>query len=284
MRKELRVVVLACLAALVLVIPPAAQADDTTCGMEGNPAPFILPPGVHDNVVVPEGGHCWILGESGVIEIKGDVTAFPDSELLMRSVTVGGNVTALEDSFVRISALPGRTEIGGNVIGDKADYVELQFFGNIVHGNVHISGRGDVPAAAADFGTVICGVIMPNGSIEVEKLTVNFGIFVDNSFCSAPSFLSNGGIKVEDNYVLSGARLRVGEAQIANGNLHVFKNTGPGMKFVNNNNVSNGDIQCYENEDPFVGGPNIGRAPKSVIVSVFPLVVTAPNQCSGTSM
>jgi hypothetical protein len=196
----------------------------------------------------------------------------------MRQVFVGGNVTALADSVVRISALPRPTEIGGNVIGDKADYVELQFFGNIVHGNVHISGRGDVPAADADSGAVICGVIMPNGSIEVEKMTVNFGIFVDNMFCSAPSFLDNGSIKVEDNHVLSGATMRVGEAQIANGNLHVFKNTGPGTKRVNNNNVSTGDIQCYENEAPFVGGPNMGRAPNQP-----PPLMNGRNQCFGTS-
>jgi hypothetical protein len=277
MRARLRLLVLACLSALVLIIPPAAQADDTTCGMEGNPAPFILPPGVYENVVVPEGGHCWILGDSNTITINGNVTAFPDSDLFMRTVSVGGNVTALADSFVRISALPRPTEIGGSVIGDKADYVELQFFGNIVRGNIHISGRGDVPSAAADFGTVICGVRMPNGSIEVEKLTVNFGIFVDNKFCSAPSFLDNGGIKVEDNHVLAGAEMRVGEAQIANGNLHVFKNTGPGMKGVNNNNVSNGDIQCYENEDPFVGGPNMGRAPNQP-----PPLMSGRNQCFGT--
>src|SRR5688500_173754 len=47
-------------AALVLVLPPAAQADDTVCGTPGNPATVVLTGGPHDNVVVPEGGRCFI--------------------------------------------------------------------------------------------------------------------------------------------------------------------------------------------------------------------------------
>jgi hypothetical protein len=279
-------VAVACLAALVLVLvaAPVARADDTVCGVAGNPAPFILPPGVYDNIIVPKGGTCWILGDSATISIRGNVTAFQGSRLFMRQVGVGGNVKGLADSVVQISALPGRTEIGGNVVGEKTDYLELQFSGNIVRGDVHVTGRGRVPAADADVGVNICGLILPNGNIEVEKMTVaNFGIYVSNAFCSALTFVNNGTVKVEDNHILGNAVLDVGEQIIANGNLHVFKNTGPGMKSVQFNSVQNGDIQCYENENPFVGGPNQGRAPKSVFVTMFP-PVTAPNQCFGTSM
>lgn len=262
MRNKVGVAVLVCLAAVVLVIPPAAQADDTTC--------IGVISGVHDNVIVPEGASCLIEGPGTVI--KGNVTAFPRSDLLIQGgVDVGGNVTGLADSRVRIN----HTEVGGDVVGDKTNYLELNFTGNIVHGNIHVSGRGRVPDAEADLGVVICGAVLPNGNIEVEKMTVTFGIFVDNGFCSALLFVNNGSVKVEDNHVLPGARMSVGEAQLANGNLHVFKNTGPGLKEVNNNNVSKGDIQCYENDPPFVGGPNIGRAPNQP--------PPGRNQCFGTS-
>jgi hypothetical protein len=282
-----RRVAVACLAALALLVAaPVARADDTTCGVAGNPAPFILPPGAYDNVVVPEGGTCWILGDSATITIKGNVTAFPRSRLFMRQVGVGGNVTGLADSVVQMHALPGRTEIRGNVVGDKVDVLEVQFAGNIVHGDIHVTGRGLVPPAQADVGVHICGATLPNGSIEIEKMTISRFIRLDNMYCSAPNTLQNGGIKVEDNYVPAGVEgMHIGQAQIANGNLHVFKNRGDGPKTVMGNNVMNGDIQCYENDSPFVGGPNMGRAPKSVVVTSFPLpLVTAPNQCSGTSM
>jgi hypothetical protein len=100
-------------------------------------------------------------------------------------------------------------------------------------------------------------------------------------YCSAPNFVNNGNIKVEDNFLMAGEPLRIGVAQIANGNLHVFKNKGVIPKIVTNNNVTNGDIQCYENDPPFTGGPNTGRAPNQPPFMVPPL--TGQNQCSGTS-
>ena len=268
------------LAALVMV--PVAQANDTTCGVEGVPAPFILPPGNYDNVVVPEGGTCWILGDSATITIKGNVTAFPGSRLFMRQVPIGGNVTGLEDSIVQISGLPRPVEIGGDVVGDKVDLLEVQFAGNIIRGDIHVTGRGLVPAAQADIGVHICGAMLPNGNIEVEKMTISRFIRLDIAYCSVPNTLQNGSIKVEDNFIPAGVEgMHIGQAQIANGNLHVFKNRGGGPKTVTGNNVMNGDIQCYENEAPFVGGPNIGRAPKSPPLVIPP--VSGPNQCSGTS-
>jgi len=284
-RRMSRLAVACAAGVALLVAAPVARADDTICGVGGTPAAgIILPAGIYDNIVVPEDGVCWILGDSATITIKGNVTAFPRSRLFMRQVGVGGNVKGLADSIVQISALPGRTEIRGDVIGDKVDYLELQFSGNIVHGDVKVTGRGTVPAADAALGVNICGAVLPNGNIQIEKMTVaGFGIYVSNAFCSALTFVNNGTVKVEDNHILGDATLDVGEQVIANGNLHVFKNTGPGVKSVQFNSVENGDIQCYGNEAPFVGGPNVGHAPQSVFVSLFP-PMTAPNQCFGTSM
>ena len=267
--------VLACLA-VVLIIPPAAQADDTTCG--------VIAAGTHDNVIVPEGAFCLIQGPGTVI--KGNVTAFPRSSLLIQGgVEVHGNVIGLADSLVRLHAgLPIENIVRGNVLGDKVDGLELQFVGNVVHGDIHVTGRGVVPLTEADIGVHVCGARLLNGSIEVEKMTISRFIRLDNGYCSAPNFLDKGGIKVVENHVPPGVEgLWIGQAQIASGNLQVFKNTGGGPKTVVGNNVATGEIQCYENDPPFVGGPNMGKAPKSVPVFMMPLT-TAPNQCSGTSM
>jgi hypothetical protein len=266
--------VVACLAALALLVAaPVARAGDTVC--------IGVIAGTHDNVIVPEGASCLIEGPGTLI--RGNVTALADSDLLIQGgVVVRGNVKGLPDSIVSLLS----TDVGGDVIGDKTDVLNLPFMGNIVRGDIHVTGRGVVPLSEADVGVHICGVRMPNGNIEIEKMTISRFIRLDIAYCSAPNILENGSIKVEDNFIPAGVEgMHIGQAQIANGNLHVFKNRGSGPKTVMGNNVMNGDIQCYENDPPFVGGPNTGRAPKSVVVSSFPLpLVTAPNQCSGTSM
>jgi hypothetical protein len=47
----------AAILAFILLPAPAAQADDTRCV-------GVLPPGVYDNVVVPEGASCTINNKS----------------------------------------------------------------------------------------------------------------------------------------------------------------------------------------------------------------------------
>jgi hypothetical protein len=254
--RRTRLVVVACMAALALLVAaPVAQADDTVCGIAGNPAIIVvLTGGPYDNVVVPEGGRCYIQ----FAVIRGNVKALPDSLL-----TLVGN------------------EIGGNIIGDKADMVQVQQ--NTIGGDVHIKEGGPNTVEAAEV--LVGSNTLTSGDIVVQKMTIVKGLLVG---FTGENYVQNGNVTVEDNVILGGTSMSVDSQQIANGNLHVFKNTGPGAKSVMKNNVSpNGDIQCYENEDPFVGGPNQGRAPKSVIVPSFPPVfppTTAPNQCSGTSM
>ena len=38
----------------------------------------------------------------------------------------------------------------------------------------------------------------------------------------------------------------------------MFKNRGPGPKTVQGNTVR-GDLQCFENDEPFLGTPNVAR-------------------------
>jgi hypothetical protein len=257
--RRVRLVVVACAAGVALLVAaPVARADDTVCGIAGNPAIVVLTGGPYDNVVVPEGGRCFIQ----FAEIKGNVKALPDSLLTIV-----------------------QTEIGKNVLGDKADMVQVAG-GNTIGGDIHIKEGGPNTVEAQEV--LIGGNTIINGDILVQKMTIEKGLLVG---FTGQNLVQNGNVTVEDNVIVAGTLanqgLRVDSQQIANGNLHVFKNTGPGAKSVMGNNVMKGDIQCYENEDPFVGGPNTGRAPKAVPVFSFPPVFppkTAPNQCAGSSM
>jgi hypothetical protein len=248
LRTRLRVLILACLSSLVLVIPPVALADDFVCGIAGNPAPVTVTGGSFDNVVVPEGGRCF-----------------------MQFSEVRGNVTALPDSLLTII----RTNVGGNILGDKADMVQVAG-GNTIGGDIHIKEGGPNTVAAQEV--LIGGNTLTNGDIVVQKMKIEQGLLVG---FTGENYLPNGNVTVEDNVIVAGtapsAGMRIDSQQIAKGNLHVFKNTGPGAKSVMSNNVVNGDIQCYENEAPFVGGPNTGRAPNQP-----PPFMSGRNQCFGT--
>jgi hypothetical protein len=235
-----------------LVIAPAAQAGDTVCG--GTPTePAVLSGGPYDNVVVPEGRRCFI-----------------------QFAVIRGNVKALPDSFLTIV----QTQIGGNIIGDKADMVQVAG-GNTVGGDIHVKEGGPNLLDAQEVN--ITGNTLTNGDILVQKMRIAKGLLVGFGF--GGNDVRNGDVTVEDNVIVAGTDvsqgMRVHAQQIANGNLHVFKNTGPGAKSVMHNDVVRGDIQCYENEQPFVGGPNMGRAPNQPPV-VFP-PLTGKNQCIGTS-
>jgi hypothetical protein len=250
MEKKLRVVVLACLAALVLVIPPAAQANDTVCGIPGVPVPIVLTGGPHDNVVVPEGGRCFIQ----FAVIRGNVKALPDSLLTMVF-----------------------SEVGGNVLGDKADM--MQVFLNTIGQDIHVKEGGPNPLDAQEVN--VGGNQMLNGDILVEKMTIAKGLLVTGDFGGVNQVV-NGNVVVQENHSLpSNTQWSVDQNQIRNGNLHVFKNTGLVVKNVTRNVVTNGDIQCYENQPPFIGAPNAGRAPNQPPFMIPPL--SGHNQCVGTS-
>jgi hypothetical protein len=201
--------------------------------------------------VVPEGGFCFIQ----FAEIRGNVKALPDSHLLMVF-----------------------TDVGKNVVGDKADLVQVTLF-STVGGNIHIK-EGGPNLASAHQEVLICGVEMPDGNVLVEKMTISKGLLVTDAFCEGPNNVINGNVTIAENRILAGAPpgsgMYISSNQISNGNLHVLKNTGAGTKAVQNNRVVNGDIQCYENSPVFVGGPNAGRAPNQ------PPPLNGHNQCVGT--
>jgi hypothetical protein len=217
------------LAVPALVVTPGAAAGDTPC--------MGTLTGPHDNVVVPAGGACFI-----------------------NSAQIKGSVTALQGSTLHISS---NTTVHGNVLGDGASNVQIFGLGNVFHGDIQIT--------RATFAADVCGARLTHGNIQVEKSRV-FDILIGGARCAegfgAGNVLEKGNIKIEENFIMLGIRgLEV--LDNVHGNLQVFKNTGPGLKTVQGNQVRE-SIQCFENESPFIGGPNIARE--------------AQGQCSATPL
>jgi hypothetical protein len=233
--------------ALVLVLAPAAQAgSDIECNGS-------LPAGTYEgNIVVPSGRDCFLF-----------------------DVIVRGNVKALADAQVNVHT----STIYGNVEGDKADAVNVGY--STVHGNITSTEGGPAlrPALfncdlAPPFDNPcefqVVGTTVVNGNIHVAKVTGSVGAQSNDIQKGNVTFVEN--IIPADEIVFVWSNF----PKIA-GNLQVFKNTGPGGKFVFTNPVL-GVIQCYENDEPFVGGPNFGRAPDQP-----PPLLSGKNQCFGTS-
>jgi len=247
--RRTRRLAVACLATLALLFAaPATQADsDIECNGS-------LPPGVYEaNIVVPPGRDCFLFG-----------------------VTVHGNVKALADSQLNVYA---QSTIYGNIEGDRADAINVGI--STVHGNITATEGGPATRGAlfncdleppfdnpCEFQVVDTTVV--NGSIQVTKMTGSVGLQSSHN-------IRKGNVQFVDNFIPADEILFIWSNLGIAGNLQVFKNTGPGKKFVFQNAVS-GVIQCYENDPPFIGGPNFGRAPDQP-----PLFMTGKNQCLGTS-
>jgi hypothetical protein len=200
---------------------PPAKADNTECT-------GVLPPGTYDNIVVPKGETCFL------------------SNSIVR-----GNVRALENS--RLEARDNT--ILGNVMGNKADVVDLQSANpgvpDIVEGNIHIKQGNDL--------ALVCGQTLPSGNIHIEKFGPEAeGVGVgDDEFCpgvvgGGGNILEKGNVQVKDNTVAG--NLGVDQNQV-DGNVLVYKNSGPGNKTVAFNTVTK-NLQCKDNDPPFLVGPN----------------------------
>jgi hypothetical protein len=248
MKKSLLALLSISLILAALAVAPAVKADtDFECN-------FTLPAGTYEgNIVVPRGQECFLT-----------------------HVIVHGNVKALADSQLNIHD----STIYGNIEGDKADAVNVNI--SIVHGNITATEGGPAlrptllncsfvfpgPANPCEFH--VQGTTLVNGNIQVEKMT--------GSVFTTSNDIQKGNVQFVENIIPANENLFIWSnfPRIA-GNLQVFKNTGPGGKFVFANPVL-GVIQCYENDPPFVGGLNFGRAPDQP-----PPLMSGKNQCFGTS-
>jgi len=227
-----RFLVLLALAAssLVVVVGPSAAANDTEC--------VGALTGEFDNVVVPRELVC-VLTDSTV---HGNIKAFEGSALDVESSIVGGNITTLPDSRLAVSD----SEVGGGVYGDLAQFVRVR--GTTVHGDIEVVGRGPVPFAIAPG--VFINSVFTLGNIKVQKMTGDLVITGDN--------VIGHNLQVEDNFIPSAlGRLTVTSNEVGQ-NLQVNNNVGPGVKTVSGN-TAHESLQCFGNEDPFVGTPNVAR-------------------------
>jgi hypothetical protein len=170
-----------------------------------------------------------------------NVVVPPGATCTLLNAQVQGSVKALEDSELR----GGVNTVQGNVIGDKAEVVI--FNASTVRGNIEIKeGEDDNPGRDVDiFNTTV-----QEGNIKVEKMTGDITV--------EESHVLKGNIQIFEN-LISGTIfgldiIRSDTAQ----DLQVFKNKGPEPKTVTGNTVGQ-NLQCFENDPPFEGGPNTAQ-------------------------
>lgn len=224
------------------VSPRLAYAGSTTCT-------GVLT-GVHQNVVVPSGADCILTGAT----VTGNVQVMPAGSLL---ATAGPS---------------GPTTIGGNISGIHPEFV-LLVFATEVGGNLHVHGGDAGTTSGFDIGVTIGGnatIELNAGRTFVDAAMVGgqLNILKNTGGCVEVEFNTVGGhIRVEDNVipttvcpppplgiptVASGMSV---SSNMVSGHLQVLRNSGDGAKQVVSNTVVR-KLQCFDNDDPFVGGPN----------------------------
>jgi hypothetical protein len=116
---------------------------------------------------------------------------------------------------------------------------------------------------------VVLNVTVEEGNIQIERMQGD--VVVRSVGVLSPI---RGNVKVEDNFTPAGQFLTVDFSDVAQ-NVQVFKNTGPGSKFVLGNTVRE-SLQCFENAPPFIGGPNVAReAQGQCVAAPLPMAVAA---------
>lgn len=223
--RKLALCVLATATTLGVFSVPAV-ADDTECELG-------LPPGIYDNVVVPEGGQC----------------------ALSNSI-IRGNVKVLRGGVF----FSQNNRIAGNFQGDRPQWVGS--LGDTIGGNFSVTGATGSPGflfQGLSVNVFVCGTTMLNGNISVKKsLTGTIAVGSLLPECQGND-VANGNVKVEENFIPPSELLAVARNTVG-GNVQVFKNHGPGQKNVVEN-VVRGNLQCRRNDQPFLGGPNFaGKA------------------------
>jgi hypothetical protein len=210
---------------------PAAPASDTVC--------IGLVAGTHDNVVVPGGAVCHLLG-----------------------ATVRGNVKVLRDGALHID---GATAVQGNVQAtDQPRWISIPS-GNTFGGDIQVTGvTAGPPEGAPFFGprNLICSNTVRN-NIEILDTAagVNWSIGGTGAVpCGGAGLaIEEGNLLVQGNGGdLDIVRVTVGRALFAmpltlvtGGNLQAFKNVSVDISL----NRIRQNLQCKEN----VSSTNVGN-------------------------
>jgi hypothetical protein len=251
----------AVVALMALVLAAAALA---LVGLRAQPAQaqssgdfqctgFVLG-GVYQNVVVPPGASCDMIGST----VNGNVKALQDSRLSLHTATIQGNVQGDKAATVLVlfSTVRENIEIRDGAIDNPGD-TEVGICGTtVLVGNVHIEKM---------TGQVVVGGVDPDPSLFNQNPTlIKFAAppFRSIYFCNVGNNIQRGSLFLQENVINPDTQTpdfgvynnRVGLTD-ESGNLQAFKNTGTGVKDVEGNNVAE-NIQCKENATPFDGRPN----------------------------
>jgi hypothetical protein len=216
-----------------LVGAPTAAAGDTTC--------VETLTETYDNVVVPAGAHCHLLGA----RVKGNVLVLRDATLSIVSDPIGsgglglGNPTVVEGNVQAENARSlgiTASQVRGNVQvkGASEGMVSLLAF---IGGNIQVEGM------AGRLSLAISGI---GGGLEVTKSSgrIELGLIS-----------ITGSVKIADNVVPNTGAGMVLDSVRTSGDLKVLNNRGPGPKRVAGSIVA-GSLECFGNTATFVGGPN----------------------------
>lgn len=212
----------------LLVAAPPAYAGSTTCtGVITGP---------HDNVVVPSGADCFLSNA----QVKGNVQVMPGASLSIAGGfnTIGGNVHGIHSRFVVFTAT--LTRVGGNVH---------------IHGGDAGTTSGVVPPADVGIGGNATIELNAGRTLVVRtRVDGQLHIFRNTDTVAIRSSFVVGHVRVEDNTIPATAVMNV-EFNLVSGHLQVLRNSGDGAKQVVSNTVAR-KLQCFDNDPPFVGGPN----------------------------
>jgi hypothetical protein len=273
-----------------LTVTPAALAGDTPCI-------GALPPGTYDNVVVPEEGGCTLTssvvrGDVKVLRsavflsfnnvVAGNVKGERGSTVELNQTVVRGNVQSSEGNNLFLGPGAPGNQISGNVDADKTPLSMLS--GQSIRGDVTVSEagaftvvdstiRGGLKTTKVAFVSLanpqvgkgiqleegsgqvqICGARVDEGNLVVKGFTGPHVFVLGAPSCPALT-VAKGNLQVFDNTPTTG--LQVSGTDVAQ-NLQVLKTRGAGFKGVQNNRVGD-TIQCFDNDQPFGGGPNMAR-------------------------
>jgi hypothetical protein len=232
----------AAIAAAVLLLAPAApaRANDECVGVVT---------GVFERLVVPEGAFCTLTNS----HVLGDVQVFAGARLEVRETTVGGSVHGTRVQWVQML---DNTRVDGSVVINEA--VDPGASIVMLGGSVGASFKVAQSRAGVFFASEAGGDVWITGSsgsdINVSGTVRGHVLVADNTaaFINPSGAIVSGGLVVRDN--VAGDVLQVAANEVT-GDIAVMRNRGPAQKEVSGN-VINGNLECFDNDPPFVGGPN----------------------------
>jgi hypothetical protein len=263
MRRSTAVLILAVAFALACdtstTAPNRAGSDGLKPSFQEGPSDaecrVTLPPGIYQNIIVPEDALC-LLEE---VTVTGNVKALKGSSLSFGTKTIApsvvhGNIEGDKASAVLIE----NVTVGGNIAMTEVGAILIRGeFGpapvTVTDGSIHILKSGSV--------TVSQSVEVLKGSVKIEDNTGNV-IFFESGVAQDLQVFKNKGSTTQVLVARVGGNLQVSEntgttgvgSSTVGGNLQVFENTGGTT--VTLNRVGQ-NLQCFKNEPLILGGPNV---------------------------